>query len=88
MDAARKVGSHTRRRRKCRMSKLTQREIEIHTAKVCLNEARARRLTHPRFSATLLQWAANARRRAAAAGNPSPAQGELFAPPVTVAWNR
>jgi hypothetical protein len=43
----------------------TDREADIHTARVLLNEARARRRS-PSFHATLLEWAANARRRAAA----------------------
>lgn len=43
----------------------TDREVNIHTARVLLNEARARRRSHS-FHATLLEWAANARRRAAA----------------------
>lgn len=41
------------------------REMEFHTARVLLNEARARRRS-PGFHATLLEWAANARKRAAA----------------------
>lgn len=43
----------------------TDREVDIHTARVLLNEARARRRS-PSFHARLLAWAANARRRAAA----------------------
>lgn len=49
------------------------REFLIYYAKVCLREARARR-GRP-FANDLLQWAANARRRASEA---RPAQGELF----------
>lgn len=45
--------------------RLTDREIDIYTARVLLNEARARRHLSS-FHATLLEWAANARRRAAA----------------------
>lgn len=44
----------------------------IRFAKVCIAEARRRR--HQRFSWTLLQWAANGRRRAAQC----PRQRELF----------
>jgi len=39
------------------------RDIEIHTARVLLREAMARR-SSPSFHATLLLWAGNARRRA------------------------
>ena len=54
-------------------------EIAMHTARVCLGEARARRATSPRLADTMLQWAANARRRAMAAKVTSaPAQGDLF----------
>lgn len=42
----------------------TDREVDIHTARVLLNEARSRRRS-PSFHATLMEWAANARRRAA-----------------------
>lgn len=45
---------------------VTSRDQDVFTARVLLREARARR--HQRRShATLLEWAANARRRAAAA---------------------
>lgn len=48
--------------------KPTDRESYIFTARVLLREARARRGT--RFAATLLEWAANNRRRAAEAKKP------------------
>lgn len=51
------------------------RATEIHCAKVYLREARARRRTN--FFFTLLSWAANARRRAAAIPR-EPAQFHLF----------
>lgn len=51
------------------------RASHLHTARVLLHEARIRRATQPRFADVLLQWAANARRRAAEC---RPAQGELF----------
>jgi hypothetical protein len=47
-----------------RKPKYTDREIATYTARVYLREATSRR--HDRaFHATLLQWAANARKRAA-----------------------
>jgi hypothetical protein len=55
---------------------MTAREIEIHTARVLVAEARKRRGT--RFAATLLQWAANARKRAAALPGTAPIQPDLF----------
>jgi hypothetical protein len=54
---------------------MTDREINLHCARVYLREARVRRSSHPQFSATLIQWAGNARRRAMAE---RPAQGDLF----------
>lgn len=51
------------------------REIAMHTARVHLAEARRRRGTS--FFWTLLAWAANARRRAAAVPV-DPVQGGLF----------
>lgn len=60
------------------MTKFTDREINIFTARVLLREAALRREKQPGFSATLLQWAANARRRAAEAKEPAPPQGDLF----------
>lgn len=44
----------------------SERSSAIHCARVYLTEARRRR-QDPSFHATLLQWAANARRRAALA---------------------
>lgn len=65
-----------------RKDRPTEREINLHCARVYLREATARRERSPAFSATLLQWAANARRRAAEASDKPdpkrPAQGELF----------
>lgn len=54
---------------------ISEREINLHCAKVYLREARVRRHRDPAFSATLLMWAANARRRAAAS---TPVQPDLF----------
>jgi hypothetical protein len=51
---------------------MTEREANIHTARVYLAEARRRR--NQTFGFVLLEWAANARRRAAAAT----VQRELF----------
>lgn len=53
-------------------------ERHIHTARVYLREAISRRGTA--FSWTLLQWAGNARRRAAACVAPAaePVQPDLF----------
>ncbi len=53
----------------------TQREVEIHTAKVLIAEARRRR--GQSFAFTLLEWAANARKRAAVLSD-KPIQGDLF----------
>lgn len=54
---------------------MNDRAIAMHTARVHLAEARRRR--GQSFAWTLLAWAANARRRAAAI--PAvPVQGELF----------
>lgn len=55
-----------------------ERAINLHCARVYLREAQARRTSNPRFAATLLTWAGNARRRAAAI-DVKPSQGELFA---------
>ena len=54
-----------------------ERATLIHCARVYLNEARARRISHPRQAASLLIWAGNARRRAAAIDT-RPAQGRLL----------
>ncbi len=54
--------------------KPSDRESYIFTARVLLREARARRGT--RFAVTLLEWAANNRRRAAEAKKP--VQSDLF----------
>ena len=58
---------------------------ELHMAWAHLNESRARRLRmghlphQVAFSWTLLNWAANARRRYMASKvKPAPAQGDLF----------
>jgi hypothetical protein len=48
----------------------------MHTARVLLAESRARGSTP--FAHTLLVWAGNARRRAAAAKRPEPQQPDLF----------
>ena len=53
----------------------TERQLEVHAARVYLAEA-TRRRGQP-FSFTLLQWAANARKRAAAIPI-KPRQGDLF----------
>jgi hypothetical protein len=53
-----------------------QRAENIRLARVYLREARARRHA-PRSFFLFLEWAGNARRRAAAAMK-APAQGELF----------
>lgn len=45
------------------MREKDERAMDIHTARVLLREASARRHA-PAFHARLLQWAANARRRA------------------------
>ncbi len=55
----------------------TDREINLHTARVLLGEAKARRAAG-RSHAVLLQWAANARKRAAA---DIPPQADLFGAP-------
>ena len=61
---------------------MTAREIEIHTARVCLREAAIRRASgNSRMADTLLQWAANARKRAASA---APCQ-KAGAPATTIA---
>jgi hypothetical protein len=62
------------------MRQFSERESELHTAKVLVREARVRRLMgQTKFAGTLLQWAANARKRAASAAERNkPAQGDLF----------
>jgi hypothetical protein len=54
---------------------MTDREIDLHTARVLLSECRKRRASG-RSHAVLLQWAINARRRAMV--KPEPAQPDLF----------
>jgi len=60
---------------------VSEREMALYQARVFLREARARRSTP--FAAVLLQWAANARRRANTAraverAASKPAQLDLF----------
>ena len=55
-----------------------ERASHIHTARVLIQEARNRRARSPAFADTLLQWAANARRRAMACRPGPPAQADLF----------
>lgn len=43
---------------------MSEKGDHIRVAKVCLRESRARTNTHRDFSFTLLQWAANQRRKA------------------------
>lgn len=52
----------------------SERDMALYSAQVYLREARARR-HQVAFHATLLQWAANTRRRIVAM---KPAQGSLF----------
>lgn len=60
---------------------MTQRDIELHTAKVLLTEAMNRRGAGSSH-AVLLRWAGNARKRAMAIEIDGPAQGTLaLAPP-------
>lgn len=59
-------------------AKPSERETALHAARVMLAEAKARRATNPHFADVLLQWAANARRRAAEAGKPKAGQLSLF----------
>jgi hypothetical protein len=54
---------------------LSEREINLHCARVYLREAQARRTSNPGFASTLLEWAGNARRRAM---SERAAQGDLF----------
>ena len=54
-----------------------QRAFLIHTARIYMTEARARRKRHPEFARTLLAWAAKARRDAAQI-DIAPAQMDLF----------
>lgn len=56
------------------MTPAEQKASELHLAKVCEHDAAVRR--SGRVHDTLIQWAANARRRAAAI-DLSPAQGRL-----------
>jgi len=51
------------------------RAYHIYSARIYLAEARSRRSRHRGFAHMLLQWAANARRRAAAC---KPDQADLF----------
>lgn len=53
------------------------REIHIHTARVYLAQSRHFTRRARNFSFVLLQWAANARRRAMEI-NTCPVQGDLF----------
>ena len=54
-----------------------ERELELHSARVYLSEAMRRRaMGQMAFSTTLLEWATNARRRAAAI-DVTPEQGEF-----------
>lgn len=53
---------------------MTERESNLHTARVYLAQARHFARRDRPFAFVLMEWAANARRRAA-----SGAQGELFA---------
>jgi hypothetical protein len=53
------------------------RALHIHTARVYLAQSRHFTRRARGFSFVLLQWAANARRRAMAV-NTSPVQGDLF----------
>jgi hypothetical protein len=59
---------------------MTPREVELHSARVMLAEARKRRANgEHRMAATMLQWAANARRRAGAKPPAAaPIQPDLF----------
>lgn len=59
------------------MKQFTEREINLHTAKVLLGEAMKRRAAG-RSHAVLLQWAGDARRRAAAALPTRPGQTEML----------
>lgn len=56
---------------------MSDRASHIHTARVCLAQSRHFTGRARGFSFVLLQWAANARRRAMAV-NTSPIQGDLF----------
>jgi hypothetical protein len=56
---------------------LSERDVNLHTARVYLAEARARRAS-PRSHAIFLTWAGNARRRAMTAKPPTPSQPDLF----------
>ena len=58
----------------------SDRELNIHTARVLLAQARHFRLRGSAFAFTLLEWAGNSRRRAMAPQQaPAGAQGDLFA---------
>lgn len=56
---------------------MTERASLIQTARVYLAQSRHFAQRHRNFRFVLLQWAANARRRAMAI-NTSPVQGDLF----------
>lgn len=56
---------------------MNEREMSIHAARAYLAEARRRR--GQRFAWVLLEWAANARRRAESARKNIVQQGDLFA---------
>lgn len=56
---------------------MSDRSLHMHTARVYLAQSRHFTGHHRGFSFVLLQWAANARRRAMAV-NTSPVQGDLF----------
>lgn len=58
---------------------MTQRQTELHTARVLIEEARKRRQNGEAHMATvMLTWAQNARRRATLCVVDGPAQGRLF----------
>lgn len=55
---------------------MTEREANLHCARVYLAESARRTRTHRGFSFTLLEWVARCRRRVAAV----PQQREMFKP--------
>jgi hypothetical protein len=58
---------------------MTQRQAELHTARVLIEEARKRRQNgESHMASVMLAWAQNARRRAALCVVEGPAQGRLF----------
>lgn len=57
---------------------MSSRAASIHVARVYLAQSRAFSGRARGFSFVLLQWAANARRQAAALAVSGPAQGDLF----------